>query len=125
MTKNWYKDETYIIDGETRQALLGAGYAILALDAAAHGERSNEIDYQHVNSSYGPALPIDYTWGTRTAPFLMLMGRKDEMGDPAKVEASYHKCIESPNTKLIWYDRDHKLGGIYVPDALAWVKEHL
>lgn len=33
-----------------REALLGAGYATLALDAATHGERSQEIRYQHVNT---------------------------------------------------------------------------
>jgi hypothetical protein len=53
------------------------------------------------------------------------MGRKDEMGDPAKVEASYHQYIEGPNTKLIWYDHGHRLTEIYVPDALSWIKEHL
>ena len=56
----------------------------------------------------------------------MLMGRRDGKGDYfARVEASYHKYIEGPNTKLIWYDRGHRLGEIYVPDALVWVKEHL
>ena len=47
------------------------------------------------------------------------------MGDPAKVEASYRKYFETPHTKLIWYDQDHKLSSVYVPDALAWIKEHL
>ena len=55
----------------------------------------------------------------------MLMGRKDEMGEPARVEASYHQYIETPNTKLIWYEEGHKLTAIYVPDALAWIKKHL
>lgn len=55
----------------------------------------------------------------------MLMGRQDGMGVAEKVEASYHKYIEGPNTKLIWYNKGHKLGEIYVPDALAWIKQHL
>ena len=78
-----------------------------------------------LSASYGPASPIDYSWGIGRTPFLMLMGRKDEMGVAERVEASYHKYIEGPNTKLIWYDRGHKLSARYVPDALAWIKQHL
>ena len=201
---NWWEDDNIISGGIMRKALLGAGCAVMALDAAAHGERGNEIDYQSVNSfddpkapakknfftyaeisiqtvkdyrraldylaqrddidmkriglvgysmggmdsfyllsvepriktavacvpplisqGYGPAWPIDYSWGVKGKSFLMLMGRKDEMGDPAKVEASYHEYIESPESKLIWYDQGHHLTEIYVPDALAWIKEHL
>ncbi|MBI3118611.1 MAG: alpha/beta fold hydrolase [Candidatus Hydrogenedentes bacterium] len=201
---NWWEDENIISGGPMREALLGAGYAVLALDAATHGERSIEIDYQHVNAfedpnaparhnyftyaeiavqtvkdyrraldyvatraeidmariglvgysmggmdafyllsveprikmavacvppllsdGYGPASPIDYSWGVKDKPLLMLMGRQDEMYDAAKVEASYHQYIEGPNTKLLWYERDHKLTDLYVPDALAWVKQHL
>ena len=51
---NWYEDDNYINGGLMRKALLGSGYATLALDAATHGERSNEIDYQHVNSFDDP-----------------------------------------------------------------------
>jgi dienelactone hydrolase len=203
--EDWYQDDNYINGGVMRKALLDAGYAILALDAATHGERSREIDYQHVNAfedpkaparrnyftfaeisiqtvkdyrraldfvaergevdmnrigllgysmggmdsfyllsveprikmavacvppllseGYGPASPIDYSWGIGQTPFLMLMGRKDGKDDyVGKLEASYRKYIEGPNTKLIWYEQGHKLTAIYVPDALAWVKKHL
>ncbi len=202
--EDWYKDENISSGGVMRKALLNAGYATLALDASTHGERSHEIDYQHVNPfndpkapprrnyfsfaeitvqtikdyrrsldymaqrddidmqriglvgysmggmdsfyllsveprikvavacvpplvspGYGPAAPIDYTWGVGQKPLLMLMGRKDEMYDADKVEASYHQYIEGPQTKLLWYDQGHELTAIYVPDALAWVKQHL
>ena len=202
--EDWYQDDNFVNGGLMRKALLEAGYATLALDAATHGERSNEIDYMHVNPfddpkapprrnyftyaeisiqtvkdyrraldfiyerglvdtngvglvgysmggmdsfyllavepriimavacvppllsiGYGPASPIDYSWGVGQRPFLMLMGRQDGMGIAAKVEASYHSYLEGPNTKLIWYDRGHRLGEIYIPDALAWVKQHL
>ena len=202
--EDWYQDENFVNGGLMRKALLDAGYATLALDAATHGERSNEIDYLHVNAfddpkapprrnyftyaeismqtvkdyrraldfvyerglvdtngvglvgysmggmdsfyllavepriikavacvppllsiGYGPASPVDYSWGVGQRPFLMLMGRQDGMGVAARVEASYHSYIETPNTKLIWYDKGHRLGEIYVPDALAWVKQHL
>lgn len=201
---NWYEDGNYSNGGEMRKALIGAGYAVLALDAAAHGERSNEIDYQHVNpfedpqapprrnyftfseimvqtvrdyrraldyleqrgevdmkriglvgysmgamdsflllsveprikmavacvppltgAGFTPTEPIDYTWGVKGKPFLMLMGRKDGAYDPVRAEASYHAYIEGPDTKLIWYDQEHRLTGVYVPDAIEWVKSHL
>jgi dienelactone hydrolase len=200
----WFEDGNIHSGGEMRKALLGAGFAVMALDAATHGERNSEIDYQHVNAfndphapprqnyftfaeisvqtvkdyrraldylavrddidmariglvgysmggmdsffllpveprirmavacvpplyspNYGAASPIDYSWGMRGKPFLMLMGRQDEMYDAAKVEASYHEYIEGPETRLIWYDKGHKLTPIYVPDALAFVKKHL
>jgi predicted esterase len=74
---------------------------------------------------YGPTTPIDYTWGIGQKPFLMLMGLRDDMYEAAKVDASYRQYIEGPNTKLIWYDQGHKLTPVYVPDALAWVKQNL
>ncbi len=201
---NWFEDDNIISGGIMRKALLSAGYAILALDASTHGERSSEIDYLHVNTfddpvapkrvnyfsfaeitiqtvkdyrraldyveqlgmfdmkriglvgysmggmdsffllateprikaavacvpplykeGYGPASPIDYSWGVKGKPLLMLMGKKDDLYDPAKVEASYKQYIESPETQLKWFDRDHKLTEIYVPDALDWIKKHL
>jgi dienelactone hydrolase len=202
--ENWYEEGNILSGGEMRKALLGAGFAVMALDASTHGERNSEIDYQHVNAfndpsapprqnyftfaeisvqtvkdyrraldylthrgdidmtriglvgysmggmdsffllsveprirvavacvpplynpGYGAAMPIDYSWGVRGKPFLMLMGRTDELYDAAKVEASYHEYIESPESRLIWYDKGHKLTPIYVPDALAFVTKHL
>lgn len=202
--EDWYKDENIISGGVMRRALLGAGYATLALDAATHGERSSEIDYQHVNPfddpkapprrnyfsfaeisiqtvkdyrrgldymaqrgdidmnriglvgysmggmdsfyllsveprikaavacvpplvnpSYGPASPIDYTWGIGQKPLLMLMGRKDNMYDAGKVEASWRQYLAGGRSKLVWYDQGHKLTAVYVPDALAWIQQHL
>ena len=202
--ENWYEDDNFVSGGRMRKALLGAGFATLALDAATHGERSHEIDFQHVNAfddpraparrnyftfaeiaiqtvkdyrraldylaqrgdvdmhriglvgysmggmdafyllsveprirmavacvppllsaSYGPASPIDYSWGIAPRPFLMLMGRRDEMYDEAKVKASYRAYIAGPDTKLIWYDQGHKLAPAYVSDALAFVKQYL
>ena len=202
--ENWYEDDNIISGGIMRKALLEAGYAVLALDAATHGERSSEIDYLGVNAfddpkapakrnfftfaeitiqtvkdyrraldyaaqrgdvdmgrigmvgysmggmdafcllsveprirtavacvpplfspSYGPASPIDYSWGVKGKSLLMLMGRQDDMYEAPRVEASYHQYIESAESKLVWYDEGHKLTDIYVPDALAWVKSHL
>ncbi|MCK5861495.1 MAG: alpha/beta fold hydrolase [Candidatus Hydrogenedentes bacterium] len=201
---NWYEDNNFISGGIMRKALLESGYAVLALDAATHGERSNEIDYLHVNPFEDPAAPlrsnyfsfaeiciqtvkdyqraldyiagrdeidmnrigligysmggmhsffmlaaeprlkmavacvpplltlggstaspVDYSRGIGDKPLLMLMGRKDELYEFAPMESSYHAYIERPTTKIIWYDRGHELGPIYVPDALAWIKEYL
>lgn len=201
--QHWWEDGNIVSGGEMRKALLGAGYAVCALDAATHGERSNEIDYQHVNpyddpnapprrnyfnfteitvqtikdyrrcldylaqrpeldlnrvglvgysmggmdsffllsvepriktvvacvppmvGGYGATAPIDYTWGVQNKSILLLMGKKDDMYQEEKVTASYHAYIEGPNTSIKWYDQPHKLGTIYVPDALQWIKDHL
>jgi len=200
----WYVENNIYHGALMRRALLKAGYAILALDAATHGERSNMIDYQEVNpyndpnapprrnfftfaeisiqtvkdyqraldylqqrgdidmrriglvgysmggmdafyllsveprikvavacvpplfnAGYGPASPIDYTWGIGQTLFLMLMGRQDTLGDPGKVEASFRAYLKGPNSKLIWFNSEHKLPAAYVPDALAWVERYL
>ncbi len=201
---DWWRADSYLSGGVMRKALLESGHAVLALDAATHGERSHEIDFQHVNpfedpraparrnyytfseitiqtikdyrraldylagrgevdmkriglvgysmggmdafyllsveprirtavacvpplhsAGYGPTSPIDYTWGVGDTRLLMLMGRTDELGDAARVEASYQQYIRSPKSKLIWYDAGHKLPPAYVRDAAAWVKAHL
>ena len=57
--ESWYEDGNIMRGGEMRKALLDAGYAVLALDAATHGERSNEIDYMHVNAFDDPKAPPD------------------------------------------------------------------
>ena len=201
---NWWEEDGYISGAEMRTSLLDAGYAVLALDASAHGERSNEIDYLHVNAyddpaaparrnyfsipeiviqtvkdyrraldymaqrpdidmarvgilgysmggvdtmlllaiesrikmgvacvppfcndAWKPAEPVDYTWGLGDKPLLMLMGRKDGFYTEPRIEASRKAYLNPDTVKILWYDRDHKLTPVYVPDALAWVKAHL
>ena len=46
---SWWKDGGYISGGNMRRALLDQGFAVLALDAQAHGERIAENDYAMVN----------------------------------------------------------------------------
>lgn len=200
----WWEDTGIHNGGLMRKALLGAGYAVLALDAATHGERSAENGYQStnpftdsqgnvslnafsyaeisvqtvkdyrraldymaargdvdmdriglvgysmggmdafyllsveprirmavacvpplLNPGYGPASPIDYSWGIGKRPFLMLMGKQDTMYDYDRVNASFRAYLEGPDKKLIWYDRGHGLSPIWIPDALAWVKKYL
>ena len=47
--QSWWKDDGYISGGNLRTALLKAGFAVLALDAPAHGDRIAENDYALVN----------------------------------------------------------------------------
>lgn len=56
--QNWWEDNNYISGGNMRKLLLAKGYAVLALDAAAHGDRIAENDYSPVNiynATDGPA----------------------------------------------------------------------
>jgi predicted esterase len=46
---SWWQDGGYISGGNMRKALLGAGYAVLAVDAPTHGDRIAENDYALVN----------------------------------------------------------------------------
>lgn len=55
--ENWWEEGNYISGSEMRTALIESGYAVLALDACAHGERAHEIDYLHVNPYEDPAAP--------------------------------------------------------------------
>jgi len=200
----WYQDEGMISGGNMRRALIEAGFATLALDAATHGERASEIDYQHVNpfddpeaperrnyfsyaeiavqtvkdyrraldyldqrgdvdtariglvgysmggmlalplmaveprvravvacvpplygTAYEPAMPVDYSWGVGDTPLLLLMGRQDEMYDEATVQSTFDTYLRRPSARLIWYEQGHKLTPVYVPDALAWLEQHL
>ena len=54
---SWWKDGGYISGGDTRKALLAAGYAVFALDAQAHGDRIAENDYAIVNDYNPPGAP--------------------------------------------------------------------
>ena len=45
----WYTDDNYVSGGNLRRALLAAGFAVFALDAAMHGDRIAENDYAVVN----------------------------------------------------------------------------
>lgn len=54
---SWWKDGGYIHGGETRKALLEAGFAVFALDAQAHGDRIAENDYAVINDYNPPGTP--------------------------------------------------------------------
>lgn len=107
--EDWWKDDNYVYGGLTRKALLEAGYAVLALDAATHGERCHEIDFQHVNNFDDPKAPARRNYFTYAE--IAIQTAKE--------------YIKGPKTKLIWYESGHKLPPGYIQDAMAWLKEHL
>ena len=53
----WWRDGGYISGGEARKALLASGYAVLALDAPAHGDRIAENAYALVNDYVEEGVP--------------------------------------------------------------------
>ncbi len=57
-------------------------------------------------------------------PFLMVMGRNDEMCKPEEAERVLHS-IGSPHAKLSFYEGTHKIGAAFVPEAVAWLKKSL
>jgi dienelactone hydrolase len=57
-------------------------------------------------------------------PFLMVMGRNDEMCKPDEAERVF-RSIGSPRAKLSFYDGTHKIGPAFVPEAVGWLKQNL
>ncbi len=55
---SWWQDGGFISGGDARKALLKAGYAVLALDAQAHGDRIAENDYHGVNFTSEQEVPM-------------------------------------------------------------------
>ena len=47
--ESWWQDGNYISGGDVRRSLLDAGFAVFALDAQCHGDRTAENDYAPVN----------------------------------------------------------------------------
>lgn len=62
--ENWWVDDNYISGGNVRKALIEQGYAIVALDAQAHGDRISVNDFAPVNhfqeSEKGPTQRKGY-----------------------------------------------------------------
>jgi hypothetical protein len=69
--------------------------------------------------------PVDYTWGVGDARLFMIMGKQDKMYDEETMQASYEKYIKTPNTRILWLDRGHKLTPEYVPHAVEWFRKHI
>jgi len=57
-------------------------------------------------------------------PFLMVMGRNDEMCKAEEAERIF-RSIGSPHAKVSFYPGTHKIGPAFVPEAVAWLKNNL
>lgn len=77
-----------------------------------------------IYSEYGSTKPVDYTWGIKGKPLLMLLGKKDdpEYYKEAEVNSTYKAYIETPESKLVWYDASHQLPKEYIADVISWLK---
>lgn len=62
--ESWYEDDNYISGGNARKALLAEGYAILALDAQAHGDRIAKNDYALPNNHIVDGTPTHRNYFT-------------------------------------------------------------
>ena len=47
--EDWWRDGNYVSGGNLRQALLAAGFAVMAIDAQCHGDRVAQNDFAPVN----------------------------------------------------------------------------
>jgi dienelactone hydrolase len=68
--------------------------------------------------------PQRFAHAIGSRPFLMVMGRNDEMCKPEEAERVFH-AIGGPHAKLSFYDGTHKIGPAFVPEAVAWLKNNL
>jgi len=64
--------------------------------------------------------PANYARGIGDRHFCMLMGREDKMCNEVQARKLY-ELIKGPNTKLLFYEADHRLPVSYVRDAVAFV----
>ena len=72
---------------------------------------------------YDPVSPWNFVAGI-SQPFLIQAGLQDE-ATPRKSGEQLLQLIASPQKQLLWYDGDHSLPVAYVPDAVAWFRNHL
>lgn len=68
--------------------------------------------------------PRNFAHAIGSRPFLMVMGRNDEMC-PAEEAEYVFRAIGSPNAKLSFYQGSHKIRGDFIPDAVQWLKQNL
>jgi dienelactone hydrolase len=67
--------------------------------------------------------PQSYVKGINQ-PFLLQIGRQDEMATQAGAERLYD-LVAASTKELVWYDGGHSLPASYVSAAVAWFAAHL
>lgn len=75
-------------------------------------------------SKWSPIAPQNFAGRIGDRPFLMIMGRTDEMC-PIDHARQLHALIKSSHTDLLILDAGHKLSADYVPHAVDWIRKHL
>lgn len=75
--ESWWQDGGYLSGGNVRKGLLGAGLAVLALDAQCHGDRISQNDFAPVNHFADPALGDKPRKGYFTQPEIYMQTTRD------------------------------------------------
>ena len=75
-------------------------------------------------SKFSPIAPQNFAATIGDRPFLMIMGRADTMC-PVSSAQGVLDLIPSTTKQLVFLEADHRLPVDYVPQAVAWLTEHL
>ena len=75
-------------------------------------------------NKWSPIAPQNYLAGIGERPFLMIMGRTDEMCPVGHAQGLYAQ-IPATTKELLFVDAGHKLPPTYVPHAIDWIKQHV
>ena len=75
-------------------------------------------------SQWSPIAPQNFTNSIADRPFLMILGRTDEMCSQVQAREIF-ELVNSSRKKLIFIDGGHRLPPEYVPQAIDWIRKHL
>lgn len=75
-------------------------------------------------SKWSQVAPQNFAAGIGDRPFLMIMGRTDEMCSADHARGLY-ALIPSPTKELVFIEAGHRLPVDYVPYAIQWMRKYL
>lgn len=105
----------YSMGGTQTYLLTGTEPRIrVAVAVAAPAERSK----------WSPIAPQNFVGGIGERPFLSIMGNNDSMC-PAPHACARQSLIQSPDTRQLFVDGEHRLPSTWVPDAIDWITQRL
>ena len=77
------------------------------------------------DSVFDVVAPYNFAQGIGPRPFLMLMGRSDELLTAEQAQRIFD-CIGEPTAAIEFFNSGHKLPpDKYIPEAVTWFKKHL
>ncbi len=76
------------------------------------------------NPKYELIAPYNFARAIGDRPFLMMMGRKDDLL-PLNAAKRLYSLVEKPTTKLMFYDTGHRLDNDYITQSKMWFEMHL